>query len=183
MTQEEISPFFVLLVQEAFRKEKEIAAQQATVGTTGVGSRKAVASSWDLRWFLVFISSSKIWNWTIPHIMCPMRKLEFFSWIFSDIYFWVSHQKSTRGFFFSEGKMDLQVGRYLPMLPGESTGESWWHSRRAWGELAERKGELDPTPILKEAGDFGVKNTMGHYGPLQCIYGKSSDSLPSLKLT
>ena len=45
MTQEEISPFFVLLVQEAFRKEKEIAAQQATVGTTGVGSRKAVASS------------------------------------------------------------------------------------------------------------------------------------------
>ena len=50
----------------------------------------------------------------------------------------------------NEAKIDLQVGRHLPM-PGESSGESWWCSRRAWGEL----GELDPTQILKGSGEFG----------------------------
>ena len=48
-------------------------------------------------------------------------------------------------------------------------------------EVSSRKeGELDPTRILKEPGDFGVKNTMGHYGPLQCIYCKFSDRLTEM---
>ena len=130
-----ISPFFMLLSQEAFRKEKEIAAQQATVGSTWCGiigphkrSTCSITSVLKIEFFFINIF------WYIPG-----------SYI-HNIFLTVSHQQSTRGCrCLNEAKMELQVGRHLP-VPGESSG--WWCSRRAWGEL----GELDPTQILKGSG-------------------------------